>query len=49
MQRLTRVLDSLGHCREPHVLSFLFEPLSLSYDPKPEGHAFKVKGITDIN
>ena len=24
-------------------------PSSLSYDPKHEGHPFKVKGITDIN
>ena len=24
-------------------LGFLFEPLSLSYDPKREGHPFKVK------
>ena len=43
-------LDRVGHCREPHVLRFfLFEPLSLSYDPKCEGHPFKVTGITDIN
>ena len=42
-------LDRVGHCREPHVLSFLFEPLSRSYDPKCEGHPFKVKGLTDIN
>ena len=35
---------------EHHMfLVFLFEPLSLSYDPKCEGHPFKVKGITDIN
>ena len=32
-----------------HVFSFfLFVPLSLSYDPKREGHPFKVKGITEI-
>ena len=28
-----------------HVFSFLFVPLSKSYDPK---HPFKVKGITEI-
>ena len=28
---------------------FVFVPSSLSYDPKHEGHPFKVKGITDIN
>ena len=33
----------------PHVISFLFQPLSLSYDPKCEGHPFRVKGITDNN
>ena len=42
-------LERVGHCQGPHYLSFLFEPLSLSYDPKCEGHPFKVKGITDIN
>ena len=31
-----------------HVFSFLFVPLSLSYDHKHEGHPFKVKGITEI-
>ena len=41
-------LERVGHCQGPHDLSFLFEPLSLSYDPKCEGHPFKVKGITDI-
>ena len=30
------------------VFSFLFVPLSLSYDPKHEGYPFKVKGITEI-
>ena len=29
-------------------LVFWFVPLSLSYDPKCEGHPFKVKGITEI-
>ena len=29
-------------------LVFGFVPLSLSYDPKCEGHPFKVKGITEI-
>ena len=29
-------------------LVFWFVPLSLSYDPKREGHPFKVKGITEI-
>ena len=28
-------------------LVFCFEPLSLSYDPKREGHPFKLKGIID--
>ena len=27
---------------------FLFVPLSLSYDPKREGHPLKVKGMTEI-
>ena len=42
-------LDKVGHCQGPHVLSLLIEPLSLSYDPKREGHPFTVKGITEIN
>ena len=29
-------------------LVFWFVPLSLSYEPKHEGHPFKVKGITEI-
>ena len=29
-------------------LVFLFVPLSLSYDPKREGHPFKLKGMTEI-
>ena len=37
--------DTLTKGGGPHAFSFLFVPLALSYDPKREGHPFKVKGI----
>ena len=39
--------DTMTKGGVPHVFSF-FVPLSLSYDPKSEGHPFKVKGINEI-
>ena len=36
-----------GHLEGPHVFGFLICPL-VRFDPKREGHPFKVKGMTEI-